>query len=134
MALEWRDSFVTGIQEIDDQHKELFQIINKLFDACSQGKGKDEVKNVIDFLSDYVVRHFATEESLQQQYNYPEYDAHKKLHEDFINEFSDIKKEFEAQGATPMFVMQVNRRVVDWLIMHIGRVDKELGKFLKDKM
>lgn len=44
MAIEWTDELATGVNKIDNQHKELFKRINNLLDACNQGKGKDEVK------------------------------------------------------------------------------------------
>ncbi len=36
MAIEWTMGLSTGVDEIDDQHKELFKRINRLLDACNQ--------------------------------------------------------------------------------------------------
>lgn len=134
MAIQWKDSLATGVQEIDNQHKELFDAINKLFDACSQGKGKEEVDKVIKFLGDYVVLHFGAEEKLQKKFSYPEYNAHKEQHEKFISDFLELKKQIDTEGANARSVILINRVVVDWLIKHIGVSDKKLGVFLKDKI
>lgn len=134
MAVEWKESLAVGVKEIDDQHKELFKRVNDLFEACNQGKGKEEVGKIINFLGDYVISHFNTEEKLQQKYNYPDYPSHKKEHELFIQEFTELKKQFEAEGPTGLFVIKINKKVIDWLIQHIGRVDKALGAYLKDKI
>ena len=58
VAIEWTADLATGVDEIDNQHKELFQRINNLLEACNHGKGKEEVKKVISFLEDYVITTF----------------------------------------------------------------------------
>ncbi|AEE95232.1 bacteriohemerythrin [Mahella australiensis] len=134
MAIQWDQSLSVGIDEIDNQHKELFSRVNALLDACNQGKGKQVVGEIIDFLGDYVVTHFGAEERYMQQYGYPDYDAHKAMHDGFIDSFSELKKKFESEGPGIQLVLLTNRTVVDWLINHIGNTDKALGGFLKTKM
>jgi len=133
MAVEWRENLAIGVKEIDDQHKELFKIVNDLFEACNKAKGKEEVGKVIDFLGDYVVKHFNNEEKLQQKHNYPDYASHKQKHELFIQEFIELKNQFEKEGPSGLFVIKVNKKVIDWLVQHIGKVDKALGLYLKNK-
>ena len=58
MAIQWNEELATGVLEIDNQHKEIFARINRLLEASSQGKGKQEVGRMIDFLGDYVISHF----------------------------------------------------------------------------
>lgn len=69
--IEWLDQYSVGVESIDNQHKELFARINKLLDACSQGEGKKVLPEVLDFLGDYVVFHFSTEEKYMKEYLYP---------------------------------------------------------------
>ncbi|MDH4121535.1 MAG: bacteriohemerythrin [Deltaproteobacteria bacterium] len=134
MAVLWRNDLSIGVELIDNQHKELFVRINNLLDACTQGKGAEEVGSVIKFLEDYVVTHFTDEVGLMTKHRYPEIEGHKALHDQFIQGFNKLKDQFEKEGATINFVIQVNQVVVDWLVNHISRVDKKLGAFLKDKM
>lgn len=132
--MKWDENLATGIAEIDSQHRELIERVNKLLEACTQGKGKEEVGGVIKFLGDYVVTHFGTEERYMAQYAYPEAAAHKRQHDDFVKTFTDLKSQFEAGGPSLQFVTRVNRTVVDWLINHISKSDKALGVYLKTKM
>ncbi|MGI6035055.1 MAG: bacteriohemerythrin [Limnochordia bacterium] len=131
MAIQWTSDLATGITTIDDQHKELFARVNKLLAACSQGRGKEEVGNIIGFLEEYVVTHFADEEKLQQESGYPEFAAHKRLHDAFKSDLAKLKDEFEAEGPTLRFVVLTNRVVVDWLMKHIAQVDKAFGNYLR---
>jgi len=134
VSVQWRESLATGIEEIDNQHKELIRRIQKLFEACNQGRGRDEVKNIVKFLEDYVVTHFKAEEQLQQKYSYPEYNQHKAQHDKFIEDFQEFKCKLEQEGISTSSVIHINRMVVDWLIKHISNTDKAMGAFLKTKM
>jgi hemerythrin len=131
MAIQWRESLAIGVKEIDDQHKKLFEAIDKLFIACSQGKGKEEVGNTIKFLEDYTIVHFTSEQEMHKKYNYPEREAHKKIHEKFLQSFTELKEHFEREGASVLFIQRVNRQVVDWLVHHIGNQDKAFSSYAK---
>ena len=133
MAIEWTADLSTGVQEIDNQHKELFQRINSLLDACNHGKGKEEVKKVILFLENYVITHFSEEEKYMNKHDYPDGMSHKKQHLEFMENFFRLKTQFEAEGPGVHIVVITNRLVVDWLRNHIRKTDMALGSFLKTK-
>jgi hemerythrin len=131
LAIQWRDSYAIGIKEIDDQHKQLFEAIDKLFTACAQGQGKIEVGNTLTFLEDYTKKHFSDEQKLHIKFDYPEKNSHKDIHENFLKNLSKIKKQFEDEGAGVLFISNVNKTVLDWLIHHIGNLDKAFATFVK---
>ncbi|MEW6107830.1 MAG: bacteriohemerythrin [Nitrospirota bacterium] len=134
MTIEWTDDLATGVDDIDNQHRELFNKINNLLQACRQGKGKDEVKKVIQFLDDYVITHFSAEEKYMDKYDYPGYPGHRAQHQEFMENFSHLKRQFEEEGVGIYLVLNTNRMVVDWLINHIRKLDRSLGAFLKSKI
>lgn len=127
MAYSWDKSLETGNLTIDTQHKSLINAINNLLEACSQGKGRVEVSKTLDFLQNYVIKHFADEEKLQLQSSYPDYKAHKNKHEDFKKVVNDIVEEFKKSGATIQLVAKVNTSVGGWLINHIKSEDKKVA-------
>lgn len=129
--IEWNDDLTTGNETIDEQHRELIDRFNGLLAACNQGKGKTEIKSLLQFLGDYVRSHFAMEETLQLRYKYPEYSLHKQEHVDFINRFRNLQNQFNDEGATLSLVIQTNQTMVDWLIRHINGTDKKLAAFLR---
>ena len=133
MALQWIPSLAVGVTEIDRQHQELFRRVNHLYTAIHQGKGRSEVGKVIAFLEDYIHSHFDSEEKHMSRHGYPDFPAHKKLHEAFKEDFSRFKASLDARGVTSSLVIQVNRRVSDWLVDHIGKVDRAFGEFLAAK-
>jgi len=134
MAIQWTDSLATGIDTIDEQHKELIVMVNNLLEACQKGKGKLIMAGLLNFLAEYAVKHFAEEEKYMQKYDYPGYDEHKAQHEKFIADFGLLKGKFEVQGAGTSLVLITNRTVVDWLVNHINNTDKALGAYLKERI
>lgn len=132
--IKWSEDLSTGVAEIDDQHKELFKKINDLFEAYDQGKGKSEVAKVIEFLEGYVIEHFSMEEKHMREYSYAGYSSHLANHKEFIGNFLDLKKEFEAEGPKVDIVIRMNHLLVEWLINHVRRVDRAMGVFLKTKI
>lgn len=134
MALEWTQDLATGSEEIDFQHKELFRRVNALLESCRQGKGKAELNRVIEFLDEYVVKHFSEEEKFMRKYEYPGHANHKTEHLKFIATFSELKKEIERQGPALDLVVKTNRMIVQWLINHISKVDRSLGMFLRARV
>jgi hemerythrin len=136
--LQWTPDLSVGSNEIDDQHKELFSRINDLRSAMSQGKGRAEISKTTKFLEDYVVTHFGTEEKLMARHDYPDAAAHKARHTEFIKDFTDLKRKLEQlesqQAVTSFLVIDIQRRLVEWLMNHIGKVDKALGSYLSSRV
>jgi len=133
MNLMWDSRWSVGVDKIDNQHKELFDRINKLVTAMKSGKGKDEVINTLDFLEEYVIKHFNDEEELQKQSNYPKYEIQHREHEEFKKGLKDLRKVFETTGISVVFVINVQQRISTWCRKHIIELDKDLGDFLIEK-
>ncbi len=131
LSLRWSDSLSVGHELIDEQHQELIRQINLLLEACNQGKGAQTVNEIVAFLEDYVVHHFGMEEEQMRKYSYPGYDKHKQQHDQFVATFLELKAQMKREGTGPQTAIQINQIIVDWLIQHITKVDKALGRFLK---
>lgn len=88
--MEWSDKLLTGVREVDEQHKKLVALINELYDAMKQGKGKEVIDKALDELVKYAGYHFSTEETLMTKYGYPELASHKREHENFKAKIKDF--------------------------------------------
>ena len=134
MKLQWDQGFSVGVEEIDSQHKELFDRINNLDSAMKQGSAKEEVVRLIEFLDKYVILHFGAEEKYMTAYNYTGYVLHKTKHDWFKKEFSDIRTKLDAEGITPDVIIRSNNLLITWFSKHIRSIDMMLGSFLKSKI
>ncbi|MDR2662560.1 MAG: bacteriohemerythrin [Treponema sp.] len=130
---QWDSSFVSGVRLIDARHKRLFEAVNRLIDACSQGRGKEELAKSLAFLSNYTVKHFSEEEELQQKYGYPEYPAHRAIHEAFKKTVQEFAGELNSKGPTQELIDKLKKEVGNWLITHIKIVDLKMAEFIKAK-
>ncbi|ANA41156.1 MULTISPECIES: bacteriohemerythrin [Geobacter] len=131
MTIGWRDDLLTGVAEVDDQHKELFRRFGELLTACNQGKGGEEVLRLISFLDDYVVKHFTAEERIMRQHGYPDYLEHKQQHQGFVRRLGELKHQFRDEGAGLSLVITTNHMMIEWLSRHIEKMDKEIAKYVK---
>jgi hemerythrin len=134
MAIEWSERMSVGVALIDDQHRELIERINRLLAAAADRQAHGELPKLLGFLQDYVGTHFGAEEALMAKHHYPDTAAHKAEHVAFVADFVKLRGDLESQGPTAMLVIETQRRVVDWLLNHIGKVDRKLGGFLADKL
>jgi hemerythrin len=127
----WKDEYGIGHGPIDGQHQRLFALANDLHAAMSQGKGKAALFKTLDALINYTKTHFATEERLMQAHGYPDYAAHKALHDELTKRVMAFQKDFEAgQVAMSVDLLQFLK---DWLTNHIGVTDRKVAEFLKSE-
>jgi hemerythrin-like metal-binding protein len=129
----WDASFVSGVRLIDARHKRLFETVNRLIDACEQGKGKEELSKSLAFLSNYTIKHFSEEEALQQKYGYAEFPAHRQLHENFKKTVQNFAAELNSAGPSDELIERLKKEVGGWLVTHVKAVDLKMAEFIKTK-
>ena len=129
---EWTERWSVGVDTIDAQHRELFAAINTLLREEGKTPSRD-LAQVLDYLEKYVTNHFGLEEIYMRRLSYPGYPSHKGEHVAFINDFYDMRDEYDGNGATQELADKMGRYMGDWLVNHIGKVDRELGAFLQEK-
>ncbi|MES9992509.1 MAG: bacteriohemerythrin [Candidatus Thiodiazotropha sp.] len=125
--VEWSDALSVGIEEIDEQHKMLVSLVNKMHEAIHQRHGSDVVKGILGDLADYTRIHFAVEESLMRILNYPDYENHKEIHEELLQSVSDLQEKV-ATGKTAIG-FELMHFLKTWLTKHIMEEDMEYSSF-----
>lgn len=133
MAYTFTKDLETGNALIDSEHRQLIDAINNLLAACSTGKGRAELGNITKFLQDYTAKHFSDEEKLQVQSQYPDYQNHKRYHDEFKKVVAGICAKLDKEGPTITLVGEVNSAIAGWLINHIKKEDVKVAQHLKSK-
>jgi hemerythrin len=128
-VVTWSDDYSVDIQEIDEQHKVLVGLINKLYGALSHKNNYEEVRHVLDELMNYTRVHFAVEECLLRLFEYPDYDAHKGIHDGIIEKLDRLYAQFK--GGDNKVGMELLLFLKDWLMDHISREDKKYSVHLQ---
>ena len=134
MAVKWTEDLSVGVGVIDAQHKELFATADALLEAVGRGEGQSEVTKTVAFLEEYVENHFRMEEMYMKRHSYTGYPEHKIEHTNFIGNFYDLRQELDNNGVTPELTVRLVETLGEWLVNHIGRMDRALGAFLKGRM
>lgn len=128
---QWTPDLEVGMGSIDQQHKELFSRVNDLLAAVVTDGGRDEVRRLLDFLADYMNKHFASEEAFMKRFQYPAAEQHYAQHDDFRRRVTTLRALVEKQTPSTMLVLSVRTQVCDWLVDHVAKVDKQLGEYVR---
>ncbi len=132
MIFEFTQDCVTGIDTIDDEHRNLFALLSKAYNLASTDYHSDyyqEVKNILEELDNYAETHFAHEETYMTQLRDPELIRQRSQHTFFRDkireyEFVNIDDEDEQQRVLTELV----RFLAKWLYHHILSSDIMIGK------
>lgn len=116
----WTDTLLTGIEEIDDQHQVLFDVLARLELAVSSDDKWSAVHFAVVELTNFVNIHFAVEEALMRLHGYPDLDAHIAAHKAFSADLNEIKHHSIREDVSA----EMTTLVKNWLVGHIGIADK----------
>lgn len=123
----WKESYALGLPEIDSQHQELVETMNRLW-SCLVVPGRGaEVAEILDELTDYTRTHFVAEETLMRIQNYPRLAEHIAEHQRFVDELTKAR---ESLSRRPEMALQLVRFLHDWLVNHIDKSDRHYADFL----
>ena len=133
---QWKDAYLTHIDELDDQHQKLVALINSFYTDllnCPENAEKQAcIGKTLEELVAYSNYHFAAEEKLMLEHQYPAYQQHKQEHESFKRKVAALMQtQNEAENALPFPVVVFLR---DWLTTHVIQTDKEYGPYLKARL
>ncbi|HEY4745318.1 MAG TPA: bacteriohemerythrin [Desulfuromonadaceae bacterium] len=123
----WNSSYSVGCDSMDQEHKRLVEIINKLYGAMRQGKGNETIGSILDGLVDYARTHFAHEERLMKDAGYAAYEEHKREHDSLTGHVLAIQEKYRSGTVLSLEVMSF---VKEWLVNHIQGSDKRYGPYV----
>ncbi len=124
--MNWSKDYSVNVNEIDTQHKKLFDMVNEYSDALQQKKSAEAVGKLVNGLALYTISHFKNEEKLFDKYGYPDAGEHKKKHAELLTKVADINK--KVKEGTMVLSTEVGSFLKEWLNNHIKIVDKQYSK------
>jgi hemerythrin len=124
----WDDRYSIGIPVIDEQHKTLIEITNRLFVECLNEEAEAKFRGIVREVVDYVKYHFSSEEKILERIGYPGIEGHKREHEFFVKELLAKVQAFEeGQKYVPNLFA---RFLKDWILTHVAISDKAYATYL----
>ena len=126
--LEWSDIFSVGNDKIDIQHKRILNYINLLSSPPYNSVRNEEFHELLAEISEYALFHIKYEEELLRQLNYPDYEEHKKEHDNLIENATLFSLNAESHEIeTPE---QLRAFLISWWEDHILVQDMKFKPFL----
>ena len=133
MHTDFPIELITGIEQIDLQHKELIARIKMLHESYLNGTNTEKLVETFDYIRCYIDEHFATEEKYMTELNYPHNKRHIKAHREFTADYLNFKKLFKKDGLSSDFTLDFNVKLINWLKDHVFKEDIVLANFIQEK-
>ena len=126
---KFTDDCLIGIDEIDNEHRRLFQMINEAIDLSKENMDVSAIsKNLLPGLKDYAATHFVHEEAYMERIHDPELPIQKKEHEDFTRTVNSFSLDTSSPEAAVKSLNELLTYLVRWLYRHILSSDMMIGK------
>ena len=125
---KWLPEYSVNIKAIDDQHRELVNILNRLFVAVCMREGDKVIAEILDALMCYTQTHFELEERLMRQAKYKDLESHMDEHKKLIDQLDQLCKKYLVEEK-PIYFEMLNF-LKTWLKEHIKGVDTKYSMAL----
>jgi len=126
--LEWKPEFSVNVSAVDDEHREMIEMINEFHELLGSQSDSDFLDNFLGEIFNGISAHFALEECLMQSVGYDEYENHKADHEELLDQIRDLMDchiEDPAAGSA-----RLRQELGDWFAHHFSTFDARLHKAL----
>ncbi len=129
---KWSEDYSVGDKELDSQHQEWLAIINRLHDVMV-GDGNTDLQTsnyeTLCAIRDYGEKHFQYEEEVMRSINFPDYDHHKKLHDEFKEQICAWCEEKSDIGVV-ILNSQLLKLMRNWFDEHIKNEDRKIREYI----
>ncbi len=126
---DWSDDYNTGILAIDEEHQNLFEITDNFTKAIKKGYDKDLLTVYYDRLIESTIEHFANEEDLFRETDYPFSEDHIKEHRILSEKVIELNR-----NRNYAFSDNVEEFLYNWLKDHIMEEDFKFAEYYHKKM
>jgi hemerythrin-like metal-binding protein len=131
----WNQNFDTGIEIIDEQHKKLVDLVNKLAAHLANYSEDIVLNDIFDELTNYTHYHFESEQNIWDEYFADDEwsTIHDKTHDSFIDKIIAIKNDTKERSLDDV-VYEIVSFLAEWLAYHILDTDKRYSIAVKQMM
>ena len=122
--LKWKTDYSVGVAAVDDEHRELIDLINALYERMDARSSVEEIERGLGDIYKAIAMHFALEERIMQDRHYDAYVEHKSDHELLLDELSDLMDRFVANPVGGS--KRLSDRLASWFQDHFATHDARL--------
>lgn len=125
----WKDTYSVGVQELDGQHKNIWTLLNRLYEGLQDGVSRQEINDLLTQLQRHGQLHLSEEEALMEAHNYPDLEAHRHLHSIYKEQMQDLARDAALNEEVSH---ELFRFLKQWWINHVTNVDQKYAPFLRN--
>jgi hemerythrin len=132
----WTEAIATLIESVDAQHRELFNHANRFFAAADAGAPDEELKRLVEFMREYTLLHFQSEEEYFDRLLLTEENLrrhNKEAHRSFIRDLTEFEEDLKRTDTCQLLCLEIQHWITNWLLLHISKIDCEMGKTLRSE-
>jgi hemerythrin-like metal-binding protein len=130
--IEWDDSFLIGIRELDHEHKVLINDINRLHGELARHDEKSEIERCLGDIYARMQAHFALEEHVMKEHRYKFFDEHKREHEKLLESYTEYMMQI-LNDTVVSYSSPIEDALKDWVMNHIIKSDKKMSLMVLDE-
>ncbi len=123
--LKWKPVYSVGNNDLDNQHKYMFELLNSIYAALQVGKSEQTIEQLLEKARLYGKLHFETEEKLLAGCGYPRWWEHRQVHEDYVERVEAMSRTVGADTAFELFLF-----LKEWWINHITSMDADYSSWI----
>ena len=123
--IAWEDNLNLKIDLIDEEHKFLIFLMNKLHKQYNDGQPQEIVRATFSELIEYATKHFTDEENYMASIKYSDLDAHKAIHQKLLDRLNTYSQEFD--GSNGQISDYVFTFLKLWVTAHIKGIDAKFA-------
>lgn len=120
--LEWKEDYSVGVRVLDEQHRQLLDIINQLDSARPENMTEKFFFATLNLLVKYADVHFSIEEKYMREYGYPRISEHEDEHRKFTEHVFMLRERLAAND--PGLFPEIQTFLRDWYISHVLGTDR----------
>ncbi len=129
--IQWREELSVGVEELDQEHRMLFDILDRLEYTITHNREKRELAIILGEFIFYAERHFQTEENYMRSISYDGLDEHIRDHErvrDYIEQMKD-----EYNRGNYKITHELADFIREWIDKHMEKEDQKFVHFREMK-
>jgi hemerythrin len=127
--ISWRDDLSVGVSALDDQHKQVLDVINSIYEIRFENASHEALLKNLTKLQFFTETHFRYEESVMKFANYPNFEEHRLYHEAMMAKTVKICSQFRSNiqsDTDDLFQLLKN-----WWLSHICKEDRDYIECVK---
>ena len=124
--IKWEKKFDLGINNFDNQHKEIIHLVNQLYEK-KEGT-KSEILKLFKSLLSKMDEHFKDEETLMKEKKIVQFISHKLEHDRALQKYSDYYNELSKKNI--QLDTEILESIKNWLEVHLEKKDKKLIEYI----